>query len=68
VILRPGGDQWSTDIKLAATAIHRIRGRLLDLNGDPVPKATVSLGKGFGSILTEQTKTDGTFEFQAVSG
>jgi hypothetical protein len=66
VILRPGGEQWSTDIKLAAAPVRRIRGRLLDVHGDPVPQASVELGKSFGPILTEKTGSDGGFEFASV--
>jgi len=66
VIVRPGGEQWNPDIKLIAAPIHRIRGRLLDVRGDPVPKASVALAKGFGPSLIEDTKSDGTFEFASV--
>jgi hypothetical protein len=66
VMVRPGGELWNVDIKLAAAPVHRIRGRILDIRGNPVPKASVVLGKGFGPNLAEHAKSDGTFEFSAV--
>jgi protocatechuate 3,4-dioxygenase beta subunit len=66
VDLPPGGEQWNVDIKLAAAPVHRLSGRVLDPRGNPVPKASVALGKGFGPTLTAETKADGTFEFASV--
>jgi hypothetical protein len=66
VMVRPGGDLWNVDIKLAAVPVHRIRGVLLDLGGDPAPKVTVALSKGFGPVVRQDTKNDGTFEFASV--
>ena len=66
VIVRPGGDTGNLDIKLAAVQVHRIRGIVLDIRGDPVPKTPVSLAKGFGPIIQQETKSDGTFEFTSV--
>ena len=37
-VIVPGGDLWNVDIKLAAVPVHRIRGRVLDVRGDPVPR------------------------------
>ena len=65
VTVRPG-DQWNPDIKLAAAPVHRVLGRVLDLWGRPVPKASVALGKGFGPTRSRETKSDGTFEFASV--
>jgi uncharacterized GH25 family protein len=66
IMVRPGGELWNLDIKLAAVPVQRIRGRVLDVRGDPVPKASVALGKGFGPALTQDTDSDGAFEFAAV--
>jgi hypothetical protein len=60
----PGGDLWNLDIKLAAVPVHRVRGMVLDVRGDPVPKVSVTLGQGFGPSLHQDTKGDGTFEFE----
>ena len=68
VMVRAGGDNSNLDIKLAAVPVHRIRGVVLDVNGNPVPKATVSLRKGIGPpALISNTRGDGTFEFEAVT-
>src|SRR5207247_10802505 len=46
----------------------RISGVVLDLSGNPVPKAVVSLRKGIGApALIRTTRGDGTFEFEAVA-
>jgi hypothetical protein len=66
VMLRPGGQQWTADIKLAAVSVHRIVGRLLDPDGEPVPKASVMWSKGFGPTLTQETKAGGAFDFAVV--
>jgi hypothetical protein len=67
-MVRTGGDISNLDIKLAAVPVHRIRGVVLDVSGNPVPKATVTLRKGFGSpALTRNTRDDGSFEFEAVA-
>lgn len=66
-VLVRGGEQWLPDIKLRATPVHRVRGRVLDSGGRPVPKALVLLGKGYGPPLTQEAKSDGTFEFAVVS-
>jgi 5-hydroxyisourate hydrolase-like protein (transthyretin family) len=61
-----GGDLL-LDIKLAAVPVHRIRGLVLDLNGDPAPKVTVTLTKGVDApALVHDTNADGVFEFDAV--
>lgn len=66
VHLQPGGEQWSTNIKLATAPLHHIRGRLLDSRGDPVARSSVVLGKGFGPTFTRDTDSDGSFDFSAV--
>jgi hypothetical protein len=66
IMVRPGSEQWNLDIQLAALPVHRVRGRVLDARGNPVQKAAVALGKGFGPDLTQETSSDGAFEFAAV--
>jgi hypothetical protein len=66
VMVRPEGEVLDLDFKLVAAPAHRIRGRILDFRGTPVPKASVALAKGFGSNLTQVTDADGTFEFPTV--
>ncbi len=66
VLLRPGGEQWNAEIKLAAAPTHRLRGRVVDAHREPASGASVTLGKGFGPVFTQVTKSDGTFEFTAV--
>ncbi len=63
------GRELILDIKLAAVPMHRIRGRVLDVRGDPMPKATVTLSQGrkFLSPRQENTKEDGTFEFESIT-
>lgn len=68
VMVRIGGEISNLDIKLAAVPVHRIRGVVLDVSGNPAPKATVTLGKGIGSpALIRNTRGDGTFEFETVA-
>jgi 5-hydroxyisourate hydrolase-like protein (transthyretin family) len=67
-IVQPGRE-LILDIKLAPVPVHRIRGRVLDVRGDPMPKATVTLSQGrtFLSPRQENTKEDGTFEFESIA-
>jgi hypothetical protein len=68
VMVRIGGEISNLDIKLAAVPVHRIRGVVLDVTGNPVPSATVTLGKGTGSpALIRSAGRAGTFEFEAVA-
>jgi len=67
VMVPYGGEIAGLDVKLAAVPAHRIRGVVLDGNGNPSPKATVTLSKGFGAAdLVRETRGDGTFVFEAV--
>lgn len=66
ITVAPGAELWNLDIKLAAVPVHRLRGRVLDVSGNPVPKAAVALGRGFGPDLTQETGSGGTFDFAAV--
>jgi hypothetical protein len=67
-MVRTGGEISNLDIKLAAVPVHRIRGVVLDVSGNRVPKATVTLAKSIASpALTRNTRGDGTFEFETVA-
>jgi uncharacterized GH25 family protein len=66
VMVRPGDEQWNADIKLESAPVHRVRGRLLNAGGDPVNEVLVSLRKGFGPSIDQETKSDGTFELEGV--
>jgi uncharacterized GH25 family protein len=68
VMVRAGGEISNLDIKLAAVPVHRIRGVVLDVSGNRMPKATVTLSKDVGSpALVRNTRGDGTFEFETVA-
>ena len=66
VIVQQGAELADLEIKLAAVPVHRIRGTVLDLRGDPVRKVPVELAHGFGPIMEQETGAAGTFEFEAV--
>ena len=61
-----GGEQRNPDLKLRAAPVHRVRGRVLDLHGGPVPEVSVVMGKSSGPSVTRKTEQDGTFEFSSV--
>lgn len=65
VPLGPGGEAADLNIKLAPVPVHRLRGVVLDLRGEPVAKASVNL---LGTVAFKQeTKSDGTFEFRSLA-
>lgn len=66
VTLRPGTEQSNMDVTLAVAPIHRIRGRLVDPNGNPAAGISVSLDKDFGPSLKGITNESGAFEFAVV--
>jgi uncharacterized GH25 family protein len=66
VMVKPGSEEWRSDIKLLAAPVHRVRGRVLDGHGDPVSKVELVLEKGFGPAIKQQSGDDGTFEFESV--
>jgi hypothetical protein len=41
IVVAPGAEIAKLDIKLAAVPVHRVRGVVLDLRGDPVPNAAL---------------------------
>lgn len=62
------GSEITADIKLATVPVHRVRGTVLDVRGDPVAGAAVTLGKGSSSSFQRRTSmADGTFEFESVA-
>jgi hypothetical protein len=71
LIVGPGGDLAGYDIVLLSVPARRLRGRVLDPNGDPVPAAEVKLFP-FGAWIIEaeqlQTRADenGAFEFPSI--
>ncbi|HEY7391115.1 MAG TPA: carboxypeptidase-like regulatory domain-containing protein [Bryobacteraceae bacterium] len=66
VNVRPGGELWNVDIRLAAAPVHAVRGRVLDERGNPAAKASITLAQVYGPKLTQETESDGAFEFPAV--
>ena len=67
VMVRFGSDIPNVDIKLAAVAVHHVRGVVLDENGNRVAGAAATLGRNSGlPSLTQKTAGNGTFEFEAV--
>jgi uncharacterized GH25 family protein len=62
----PGVDPGDVELKLLAVPAHVVRGVILDPNGNPLQKVTVSLGDMPQSMLQTQSKADGTFEFPRV--
>jgi len=68
VVVRPGEELW-LDFNMVALPVHRVRGVVVDVNGDPAPKSSVILGKGNNreSFRYITTKDDGTFEFGSVT-
>ena len=66
LLVLPGDELWNLDIKLTALPVHRILGRILNVRGDPLPKASVTLGNGLGPSLHQETTIDGTFAFGSV--
>jgi len=57
VMVQPGSEVSNADIKLSTVPVHRIRGVVLDISGNPVPKATVTLRKGIGPPALIQNTT-----------
>jgi hypothetical protein len=66
VMLRTGGEQWNPDIKLTTITLHRVLGSVQDIHSHPVAKASVALDKDFGPGYKQDTKDDGTFEFNVI--
>jgi hypothetical protein len=63
----PGVEPGDVELKLLAVPAHVVRGVILDPNGNPFPKVTVSLRDMMPiAMLLTQSKPDGTFEFPPV--
>lgn len=80
IVLRPGSELSGFEIKLLAVPSHAVRGVLINLDGTPVPKATVTLGEnqgpagdhvmfspGMARTLRSETNSDGAFQFPRVA-
>lgn len=68
VMVLPGGQISNLDIELAAVPVHRIRGVVLDVSGNPMPNAAVTLSQASGSpVQIRNSRGDGTFEFESVA-
>jgi hypothetical protein len=67
VMVQPGIELPNVDIKLAAVPVHRVRGSVIDVGSDPVPKVPVTLYNGYGTSVQQQTGSDGVFEFGSVA-
>ncbi len=63
----PGSEHWNLDIHLAKAPVHRIRGKLVDPGGRPVPDAQVAIYNGLGPKLQLTSGSDGAFEFGPVA-
>ncbi|MDR3703907.1 MAG: carboxypeptidase regulatory-like domain-containing protein [Candidatus Sulfopaludibacter sp.] len=63
----PGSQHWNLDIRLATAPVHRIRGKLVDPGGRPVPNAQVAIYNALGPDLQRTSGSDGTFEFGPVA-
>jgi hypothetical protein len=66
IAVPPGADLLGQDIKLLARPVHKLRGKILDLNGDPAPKLPVRLTQLGGAVPVGRdtvSSAQGTFEF-----
>lgn len=66
IAVAPGADLMGQDIKLLARPVHNLRGKILDLNGDPAPKFPVRLTQLSGAVPVGRdtiSSAAGTFEF-----
>jgi hypothetical protein len=80
ILLRPGSEISNIEIKLLAVPSHAVRGLLLNPDGTPAPKATITLGdeqepssghpmlkRDPARTLRAETNSDGAFEFPQVA-
>jgi hypothetical protein len=66
ITVQPGADLLGQDIKLLSRPVHNLRGKILDLNGDPAPKLPVRLTQHGGAVPVGRdtaSAANGTFEF-----
>jgi hypothetical protein len=70
ITLAPGSELLGLEIKLLAVPVHRVRGVLLDPDGNRAPRTPVELWEESPrpgpAYQTTETKDDGTFEFPSV--
>jgi hypothetical protein len=69
IVVPAGGEIAHLEVKLAAVLVHRIRGVVLDSNGEPASKLDVTLsGSGLviGAKFHQTTGGDGTFDFPSA--
>ena len=64
--IRPGDQSRKFEIKLAEVPVYRVRGDILDADGEPAPHVRLNLGNGDGPAFEATTKDDGAFEFASV--
>jgi hypothetical protein len=80
IVLRPGSELSGIVIKLLAVPSHAVSGVLLNSDGGPVPRATITLGeeqepasghpmfaRDPARTLRTETNSDGAFEFPHVA-
>ena len=69
ITVRAGSELWGQDITLRAAPVRRLRGVLLDSNGDAAPHVPVHLGRVEEVVpddVSVVTGDDGSFEFPVV--
>jgi hypothetical protein len=71
IVVTPGGDLYGQDIELRAVPVHRVSGRVLAINGEPVSGTAVKADppEEFATAEFELSATsgeDGSFAFEAV--
>ena len=66
IVVLPGGEVSDIELKLPAVPAHAVRGVVLNPDGTPAQKVSITLGESFRSAAVE-SKADGTFEFPAVA-
>jgi Carboxypeptidase regulatory-like domain len=65
IVVSPGGEVSGVELKLRAVPAHAVRGLVLNPDGSPASKVSITLGTEFRHASAE-SKPDGTFEFPAV--
>jgi Carboxypeptidase regulatory-like domain len=66
IVVLPGGEVSDIELKLLAVPAHAVRGVVLNPDGSPAPRVSITLGESFRGPAVE-SKADGTFEFPAVA-
>jgi hypothetical protein len=69
IVVPPGAELRNLDIRLAAVPVHHVRGVVVDVSGNPVPKINVTLDSQEPPTLHRDSGSDGTFDLaQVVDG